>query len=99
MNRSRLAIPTLAAAALVAGCQPITVEHKVDPIYITVDINLKVDRELDEFFDFEEEIEADTVEIDVEPGEGDVEIETGEMDSGGDEAGGDDGGLPDGGVQ
>ena len=27
---------------------------KVDPIYITVDINIKVQKELEEFFDFEE---------------------------------------------
>ena len=57
MHRTRIAIPVLVATALASGCQPtVTVEHKVDPIYITLDINLKVDRELDEFFDFEEEI-------------------------------------------
>jgi hypothetical protein len=28
---------------------------KVEPIYMTIDINLKVDRELDQFFDFQDE--------------------------------------------
>lgn len=28
---------------------------RVEPIYITLDINLKIDRELDSFFDFEEQ--------------------------------------------
>lgn len=45
---------------LLAAC----VSHSVDtepieikPIHITMDINLKVQRELDQFFDFEEEID------------------------------------------
>ena len=29
---------------------------KVEPIHVTLDVNLKVDRELDTFFDFEEEL-------------------------------------------
>lgn len=48
----------LAAASLLGGC----IEHRVKaepieikPIYITVDVNVKVDRELDNFFDFEDE--------------------------------------------
>lgn len=51
---------TLVAVAFAAGC----VRHQVDPIqvepmHITVDVNLRVDRELDEFFEFEEEIEQE----------------------------------------
>ncbi len=70
-----LTLAALAAAALACGCQPtVVVQHKVDPIYITIDINLKVDQELDEFFAFEEELEDEatdeTEEIDVE----DVEV-------------------------
>jgi len=30
------------------------------PIHITLDINIKVDRELDEFFGFEDELEEST---------------------------------------
>ncbi len=43
---------------LQAGCK---VQHevevkpiKVEPIHITVDVNLRIDRQLDDFFDFEE---------------------------------------------
>lgn len=42
--RSRLSL--VAAAGLVAGCATV----KVEPIHITVDINIKVDRALDDFF-------------------------------------------------
>jgi hypothetical protein len=48
------------AITLVAGCT----EHKVriepievKPIYIKADVNIKVDRELDSFFDFEDELQ------------------------------------------
>jgi len=34
------------------GC--IKVRHQVDPIHATIDVNLKIDRELDKFFDFDE---------------------------------------------
>jgi hypothetical protein len=36
------------------GVQPI----RVEPIHMIVDINIKVDRELDRFFDFEEKVDA-----------------------------------------
>ena len=49
-------------AALLAAC----VSHRVasepieiKPIHITMDINLRVQRELEEFFDFEKTTEAD----------------------------------------
>jgi hypothetical protein len=47
----------LGALIMLGGCthrvqlEPIQIE----PIYITLDINLKIDRELDSFFDFEEQ--------------------------------------------
>jgi len=44
------------------GCGP-TVKVKpiqVEPIHITMEVNVRVDRELDQFFDFEEEINPDT---------------------------------------
>ena len=43
--------------ALVGGCFSHRVETapiEIKPIHITMDINLRVQRELDEFFDFEE---------------------------------------------
>jgi hypothetical protein len=48
----------LSLAALAAGgcTHKVQVEPiKVEPIYITLDVRLTVDRELDRFFDFEED--------------------------------------------
>jgi hypothetical protein len=42
------------------GCTQHTIEVKpikVEPIQVTLDINIRVDRELDEFFSFEDEID------------------------------------------
>ncbi len=55
-QRSRAAAPTLCAAMLAAGGCTHTVKVepiRIDPIYVTLDVRLKVDRELDSFFDFE----------------------------------------------
>lgn len=56
-TRAHLLAPLLALALLTSavGC----IEHRVktDPIHITVDVNLRVDEELKEFFAYEEEIE------------------------------------------
>lgn len=43
---------TLACLVSLTGCtrHKITTTHHVDPIHITIDINLKIDRELDAFF-------------------------------------------------
>lgn len=42
------------------GCPRVPVDVNVDmeTIHIIMDINIKIDRELDDFFDFEDEIEA-----------------------------------------
>lgn len=43
-------------AAMLPGCTHHTIEVqpiRVEPIHLTVDVNVKVDRELDRFFDFE----------------------------------------------
>jgi hypothetical protein len=51
------------------GCSPtVTVKHKVAPIHITVDVNVRVQKELDEFFDFEEEIEQEKDETEESDG-------------------------------
>jgi len=39
------------------GCWTITVKHEVEPIYITMNVNVKVEKQLDEFFDFEDEVQ------------------------------------------
>lgn len=60
-NRPVLALSlAVVVAAALAGC----IRHQVDPlqvepIQINVDVNLRVDRELDEFFDFEEELDEE----------------------------------------
>ena len=43
-----LLFPAAAIALLGSGC--IRTTHKIKPIHITMDINLKVDRALDDFF-------------------------------------------------
>jgi len=52
----------LAAAALVVagGCTQHTIEVKpikVEPIHVTLDVNIRLDEELNDFFDFEDEFE------------------------------------------
>jgi hypothetical protein len=52
----------LGLCLLVMSCShTVTVKHEVEPIFITVQVNIKVQEELNDFFDFEEEVgEADT---------------------------------------
>jgi hypothetical protein len=40
----------LLCLALLQGCFTIKTEHEVKPIQITVDVNLRVERELDDLF-------------------------------------------------
>lgn len=65
----RLAAMGLAAVALAAGCT-----HRVEvapievkPIHLTLDITLRVDRELEDFFAFEEEFQPEALEEDRPP--------------------------------
>jgi hypothetical protein len=51
-------VSVAAAAGLAAGClshQIETAPIEVKPIHVTVDVNVKVQRELEEFFDFEQQ--------------------------------------------
>lgn len=43
------AVPLLIAACLVGGCVSVKTEHEIKPIHITLDVNLKVEKELEEF--------------------------------------------------
>ena len=56
---------TVCAGALLgagmSGCMTIRTEHEVEPIYVTVDVNLRVERELDDFFGSIDE-QAETVD-------------------------------------
>jgi hypothetical protein len=60
--KSALTISTLLTATLAASCARVDTKSEVDvkpievkPIHITVDVNVRVDRELDRFFAFEDE--------------------------------------------
>ena len=55
-------IPALSIATVAVSCARLDTKSEVDvrpievkPIHITVDVNVRVDRELDQFFSFEEE--------------------------------------------
>lgn len=53
----------LSCALPIAGCVSHNVKSEpieIKPIHITMDINLKVQRELDDFFDFEERTEPES---------------------------------------
>ena len=60
----KIRAPALAAAcACLTGCFSHRVEMEpieVKPIHVTVDVNVKVQRELDKFFDYEDPSEATT---------------------------------------
>lgn len=46
--------PAIVTVFLLSGCRTshqVDMTHEVKPIHITLDVNLRVDRELDNFFD------------------------------------------------
>ncbi|MDR2849742.1 MAG: hypothetical protein LBW77_04255 [Verrucomicrobiota bacterium] len=50
-HAERWVMPLVAAAALAGGCLAVKTEHEIKPIHITVDVNLKVQKELESFLD------------------------------------------------
>jgi len=63
VRRTVLLHGLLLAALLAAGCTHHTVEVKpIEVKPITVNVNFQIDRELDQFFDFEDELPADSGE-------------------------------------
>jgi len=44
---------TLLCLTFCGGCFSLKTEHKVEPIHITMDINVKVQRDLEEFLDLD----------------------------------------------
>lgn len=49
--KSRFLLPLLVLAAATGGCVSVKTEPiEVKPIHVTVDVNVKVDRALDDFF-------------------------------------------------
>ena len=57
MKRKGIYSVAVLAPFAALGCTPhVAIEPiKVEPIHITMDVNLKVDRELDEFFSYQKE--------------------------------------------
>jgi len=50
MNKHTTVIIISAMSLIFSGCVSVKTEHKIEPIHITMDINVKVDRALDDFF-------------------------------------------------
>lgn len=54
-----LAVAAFGLVLAAQGCSPtVRVKHEVEPIFITVDVNIKIQKELEGFFDFEEQSET-----------------------------------------
>ena len=71
LGRTWSALASVAVVTL-AGCKA-TIRHQVDPIHITLDVNLKVDQELDDFFAFERDIEREVLETMPDPADANEE--------------------------
>lgn len=53
MRARGVVLPAALFACLASGCRTVTVEHQVkapEPIYIKIDINVRIQKELDDFF-------------------------------------------------
>ena len=54
VSRPALALlPFVMAASVVGGCLSIKTEHEIKPIHITMDVNLKVQKDLENFLDLD----------------------------------------------
>jgi hypothetical protein len=58
--RQILAAGLVGAGLLLPACTRHTI--KIEPIHITMDVNITVDRKLDKFFEFEQEVEKKSPE-------------------------------------
>ena len=63
------ALVVVIIAALYSCGPTVTVRHKVEPIHVTVDVYVRVERELEKFFEFEEEFETKTESGSIESGQ------------------------------
>lgn len=76
MNRSLIATVSALTAATLTGCFSHTVDVKpveVKPVHITLDVNLKVDKELDNYFDESKSAEPATSTPATQPKQGEVD--------------------------
>ncbi|MBD3240016.1 MAG: YnbE family lipoprotein [Chitinivibrionales bacterium] len=56
----RMPICAVGMVLAALSCGPtVTVRHEVEPIHVTVDVYVRVERELEEFFAFEEEFKGE----------------------------------------
>lgn len=53
MRYWRIILPGLVAVMLAGGCISLKTEHEIKPIHITMDVNLKVQKELNDFLDLD----------------------------------------------
>lgn len=53
LKRMLTAVLLAAAASGVSGCLSIKTEHEIKPIHITMDVNLKVQKELENFLNLD----------------------------------------------
>ena len=42
-------LPSIMAGSFLSGCLSVKTEHEIKPIHITMDVNLKVQKELENF--------------------------------------------------
>jgi len=58
--KKNLAVAAGCTLLLLPACSPtVKVKHEVAPIFITVDVNIKVQKELENFFNFEDEAQPE----------------------------------------
>lgn len=53
LKRMLTVVVLVSAASGVAGCLSIKTEHEIKPIHITMDVNLKVQKELENFLNLD----------------------------------------------
>ena len=55
------ALLLVSVASIVGGCLSIKTEHEIKPIHITMDVNLKVQKELENFLNLDKQPGAERV--------------------------------------
>ena len=62
MRTVRFGLLTALCLLVLACSHTVTVKHEVEPIFITVQVNIQVQEQLNDFFDFEETMAEDDSE-------------------------------------
>lgn len=53
MRYWKMVLPAVVAMLMAGGCLSLKTEHEIKPIHITMDVNLKVQKELNDFLDLD----------------------------------------------